>query len=67
MGLKKLSVNDNPALGGGAVSHILRALKKHGKIEELDLSRTGIANDQTCMQILGDIIKVNKGVKSVGL
>ena len=55
--LKRLILNENPSLGGGPISQIIRALKKHNKIEELDLSKTGVANDHGCMQLLGELIK----------
>mgnify|MGYP002633200924 CR=1 FL=1 len=49
------------------MQQILRGLKSHGKIEDLDLSKTGIGSDIVCMQLLGELIISNSNMKSIGL
>ena len=44
------------------MQQILRGLKSHDKIEDLDLSKTGIGSDIVCMQLLGELIQTNDNV-----
>jgi len=49
------------------MSQILRSLLKHGTIEDIDISKTGINNDKNCLALIGDIIKSNKSLRSLNL
>ena len=54
--LKKLNLSGNEMMGGQAMQQILRGLKSHSHIEDLDISKTGIGSDIICMQLLGELI-----------
>lgn len=46
---------------------ILQALIRNGRIECLDISRTGIGNDINCIKTLGELIQKNGNLRALGL
>jgi hypothetical protein len=45
----------------------LKGLIHIAKIEDLDISQTGINNDNQTMQLIGELIKTNKNLRALGL
>ena len=45
----------------------MSSLVKNGRIECLDISRTGLGTDITCMKSLGELISSNTNLRALGL
>ncbi len=45
----------------------MKGLIQIAKIEDLDISQTGINNDNQTMQLIGELIKTNKNLRALGL
>ena len=65
--LRSLNISGNPNIGCQTVQQILRSLINNNRIEDLDLSQTGIGADHLSLQLLGDLIKSNPNLRSIGL
>jgi Ran GTPase-activating protein (RanGAP) involved in mRNA processing and transport len=65
--LRKLNISGNEKVSEVTVQQILKTLVKHGCIEDLDLSKTGINNDLKSMVLLAELIQTNKKLRSLGL
>ncbi|CDW79560.1 UNKNOWN [Stylonychia lemnae] len=64
--LRKLLIQGNSHISAKEFEGILRAIKKEGFIEELDLSQCQVGSSQ-CIQILLEILITNKNITTLGL
>ena len=49
------------------MQQVLRALIKNNTIEDVDISKTGATNDNSSMQLLGELIESNKSLRGLNL
>lgn len=65
--LRKLNISGNEKIGSLTMQQVLRALIKNNTIEDVDISKTGATNDNSSMQLLGELIESNKSLRGLNL
>ena len=63
--LRKLNVSNNDKINQSSMQQIIKALITNNSIEDFNLSRTGVNNDQQTMILLADLIAKNKSLRSL--